>query len=302
MASTKQGLCLKPLIELVFAASLWGLAFVAVIWSLVTLDAPAIIFYRFLFSTLAGVVVVFFLRKRWGITPKLLWSEFRLSLSSGWWLFATLALQTFGLITTTASKSAFITVLYVVMVPIITAIQGAEKFLARHLICVFFALIGLAMFQELKFSSWSLGDTLTLFAAFAASMHIIVIGSVAPRSQNKFLLNLGQGFITCVLALFLFPLGARHDLAAVDAKGWLGLLILSIGAGLIAFYLQVKAQEKIQPSLASLLFLLESPFSAFFAYVLLHERFSALQIFGGIVILLACGWAIKTETPKEQFQ
>ncbi len=295
MASTKPGFYLKPLIELLIAAMLWGFAFVATVWVLEPLDAPAIIFYRFLFATFVGLIPVYLFRKSWRITRKLLWSELYLSLWPGFWLFATLAFQTFGLRTTTASKSAFITVLYVVMVPLITAFQGTERFLFRHLVCVVLALAGLALFQELKFDAWTFGDSLTLIAAFAASMHILTIGSAAPRSKNKYLLNLGQGAVTTVLAIFLYPLGTRANLMDLNFRAWIGILILSIGAGLIAFYLQVRAQEKIPPNLASLLFLLESPFSALFAFWLLHERFSGIQLAGGALILFACAWAIKTE-------
>lgn len=299
MPSIKQGYFLKPLIELIVAASLWGFAFVATVWVLGPLDAPAIIFYRFLISTLVGLIPVFILRKSWGINRALIWSELKLSFWPGVWLFATLILQTFGLLTTTASKSAFITVLYVVLVPIITAIQGTDRFLVKHFVCVVLALIGLGLFQELKMDSWSFGDSLTLIAAVAASFHILTIGTAAPRSRNKYLLNLGQGFFTTIFALFFFPLGSRADLTQLDFQGWFGLLILSIGAGLIAFFLQVKAQEKIPPNLASLLFLLESPFSALFAFWLLNERFSGHQLAGGALILVACAWAIKSETPKQ---
>ncbi len=200
--------------------------------------------------------------------------------------------------TTTASKSAFITVLYVVIVPIITSVQGSEKFRVRHVVCVLLALVGLSLFQELRLNSWSPGDSLTLLAAFAASMHIIAVARVAPISENKFLLNIGQGIVTALLAILLFPLGTRMNLADLDAQAWFGLLVLSIGAGLIAFYLQLRAQEKIPPNLASLLFLLESPFSALFAFWLLKERFSLLQLTGGILILVACAWAVWAEPLK----
>lgn len=296
----RPGFFLKPLIELILAASLWGFAFVATVWVLGPLDAPAIIFYRFLISSIIGALPLFIFWKKWGLNKSLILNELKLSFWPGIWLFATLILQTFGLLTTTASKSAFITVLYVVIVPIVTAIQGSERFLMKHFICVLLALIGLGLFQELKLYSWTIGDSLTLLAAFAATFHILTVGAAAPVSQNKYILNLGQGLYTTFLALLFFPLGSRADLTQLDARAWFGLLVLSLGAGLIAFYLQIRAQEKIPPNLASLLFLLESPFSALFAFWLLNERFSTIQIAGGLLILMACAWAIKSEGPSTQ--
>lgn len=280
------------------ATALWGFAFVATVWVLEFLDAPYIIFYRFLLSTAVGIVPVFFLWKKWQLSFPFLWTELKLSFWPGVWLFATLALQTFGLMTTTASKSAFITVLYVILIPFISAGLGKDKLKAAHILCVFLALFGLALFQDLKLDSWSIGDTLTVFAALAACLHILSVNDTTHRTANQYLLNLGQGLVTTFLAILLFPLGTRSDLFSMNEQAWWGMLALSVGAGLIAFYLQVRAQEKIKPNLASLLFLLESPFSAVFAFWLLSETFSVMQLSGVVLILAACAGAIFSSSPK----
>lgn len=289
---------LKPLIELVIAGALWGFAFTATIWTLEFIDAPALLFYRFTGAALFGLVPLLVFRRQG------LWEKIKAEAGVGWkpgiWLFLTLALQTFGLLSTTATKSAFITTLYVVFVPFAAQILGLDRLLFRHLVWVLLALAGLALFQDLQFSNWTLGDSLTLLAALAATMHILSVAKHAPRSRSPYLLNLWQVFWTGMLSLLLFPLGSRWSLMNFDLGTSLGFISLVLGAGLIAFYLQIRAQEKIPPNLASLLFLLESPFSAFFAYWLLSERFSGLQWIGGGVILGSCILAILTERPSKK--
>lgn len=289
---------LKPLIELIVAGALWGFAFTATVWSLKAIDVPALLFYRFFGASLIGLIPLFLTAKsRHGLWERIR-TEGRTAWKPGIWLFLTLALQTFGILTTTATKSAFITTLYVVIVPFAAWFTGQDKMRLRHLIWVAFALAGVALFQDLNLGNWTLGDSLTLLAAGAATMHILSVAKYAPLSKSPYILNLWQMFWTGLFALMLFPLGVRWDLRALDSYGIFGMLSLIFGASIIAFYFQVRAQEKIPPNLASLLFLLESPFSAMFAYYLLHERFSGMQWIGGLVILFSCAAAILTEAPS----
>lgn len=286
---------LKPLIELIVASSLWGFSFTATLWALKGIDAPALLLYRFVGAALFGLIPLFFIQKY----RKTLWVDLKREGKIAWipgaLLFATLALQTFGIMTTTATKSAFITTLYVIIVPIISHFTHQDRMRPRHWLWVFLALVGLAMFQDLQWDNWTIGDSLTVCAALAASLHILSIAKFAPLSKSPYILNLWQLFWAGALAVFLLPLGPRMQLQELDARGVYALVVLIFGAGLLAFYLQVRAQEKLPPNLVSLMCLLESPFSAMFAFILLSERFSNLQWAGGALILVSCAAAIATK-------
>ncbi|MBX3017768.1 MAG: DMT family transporter [Bdellovibrionaceae bacterium] len=283
---------LKPLIELTVAGALWGFAFTATMWTLAGLDAPGILIYRFLGAAFFGLVPLFlFARTREGLWQKIK-DEGRIAWIPGIMLFATLALQTFGLLWTTATKSAFITTMYVIIVPIVSHFTRQDRTRPRHALWVFLALVGLALFQDLHWENWNFGDTLTVGAAFAAMAHILVLAKYAPLSKSPYILNLWQLFWTGALAIFLIPLGPRMDLGALNSLGIFGMVTLIFGSGLLAFYLQIRAQEKLPPNLVSLIFLLESPFSALFAFLLLGERFSGMQWAGGFLILAACAAAV----------
>jgi drug/metabolite transporter (DMT)-like permease len=56
---------------------------------------------------------------------------------------------------------------------------------------------------------------------------------------------------------------------------------------LFAFFLQIKAQKVLSPSLSSIIFLLESPFASLFAFLLLGDRMTPLQALGGVMIFVA---------------
>ena len=289
---TKPVSMLRPLTELTLASVFWGFGFIGTVWALQFLSFPAIIFYRFFGAFFFGSLFLFWSKTSW----KELKHEFRLSRALGFWLALTLILQTWGLITTSPGKSAFITVLYAVFVPGLAALLDKEKLSLRNTFCLVLALIGTGLIVNLEISALTLGDLLTFGNAVAAAFHIRLMGQTAHRSRGHFTFNIFQCFWTAIFVLPLVILQLAHpnlfqggwDLFNMDAKAWLGILSLTFGSSLLAFYLQVRAQEKLSPTIASLLFLMESPFSALFAAWLLHERMTSVQISGAVLIFGAC--------------
>jgi drug/metabolite transporter (DMT)-like permease len=79
----------------------------------------------------------------------------------------------------------------------------------------------------------------------------------------------------------------------------IGLLSLTFGSTLIAFALQVRAQRVLSPSIASLIFLLESPFALIFAIYFLNESMTDLQATGALLIFFsAVGATLAERRPK----
>lgn len=227
----------------------------------------------------------------WRRTPlAILKAEARLSLIPGLILWLSLFTQTWGLQSTTATNSSFITTLYVVLVPLFNWASKKEELHVIHWFCVGLALVGTALIVDIqKFSGLNWGDLLTFFCAIFAAAHIISVGKRAPLSQNDFGFNVFQSLWISSLALMLFPISQQWRLHDLDQRVWIGIFMLTFGASLIAFFLQVRSQKKISPSVASLLFLLESPAACFFSYWLLGERLNSVQWIGAGLILLACG-------------
>lgn len=286
---------LKPSIELTAASAFWGFGFIGTVWALRFIGSPAIIFYRFALAFVVGIFFLYLFNKDYKVWK----NEFKLAFVAGFWLALTLILQTWGLLWTTATKSAFITTLYVVIVPLFSFLFYKERLHPLHYLFVFIAIVGTLMIIDFKWEAWNWGDTLTLANAFTAAFHILYIGKIAPKSKHHFAFNIFQAFWCALFALLLIGLDTSWDIKGLDIKGWVGILSLGLGSSLFAFYFQIKAQKSLPASLASLLFLLESPFSYFFAFIFLGERLNQTQAGGAALIFVACFGAAIAEHKRK---
>lgn len=291
----------QAIIELTFASVLWGFGFVAVVWSLRSMGPLSVSGWRFVIAAAAGFAIMMLSKRmRFHITRETIW----LAAIPGFLLSFMVILQTWGLKYTTATKSGFITTLYVLMVPLIEGFFFNKKIPRTHVLAVIVALLGVALICNLpnefigqivnEKGSWNFGDLLTFICAIAASFHIIWFGLIRNRIGDPFVFNnfqsLWAGLPPLLLALFLEP----FNLPTWSDNSLIGLLALSLGSSLVAFSLQVKAQKILSPSFASLLFLLESPFATLFGLWLLGETLNGFQWMGAALILLATGFATWT--------
>ena len=309
-------------LELTFAAAMWGFGFVGVVWALRYLGPFGVTGWRFALAFVVGSVVIAVLP---GLRKQVNLREFKLAFWPGIFLAGTLVLQTWGLKYTTATKSGFLTTLYVLVVPLLDMFILKRKAPRFHLIYVALALLGVALICDLPqmmFNSftvspvdtgsvavtsvealartrWNIGDWLTLACMLAASLQIFWFGVIQKKITSSFNFNVYQtfwaGLIPLPLALWLEPLPTSLP----HGEPLIGILMISFGSTLIAFALQVRAQKVISPSLASLLYLLESPFAAIFAFILLGERFTTQGSLGAALILVALGSSVVFTKEKE---
>ncbi len=309
--------------ELVFAGVLWGFGFIATVWALGAMAPLSLTGWRFVVAAVIGFAICW---ARPSIRRHLSKEQFWLAAPPGLLLAALLVFQTWGLKYTTATKSSFITTLYVLMVPLLESTWLKRRLSLVHYIAVAAALVGTLFICDLPGElsgelaselagertlgasdeasraalaklGLNLGDLLTFIASVFASIHIVWFGVIQRKIKDPFVFNTFQSFwagvIPLMLALAFEPLPNLH----ASTQAWIGFLSLSLGSTLIAFALQVRAQKILSPSLASLLFLLESPFATFFAVLFLSESLQTHQWLGAGLILLAAGLstAIATE-------
>lgn len=277
--------------ELMFAAALWGFGFIAVVWALPVWGPLQLMFWRFLLGAAAGLVISA-IRRRPDRT-EFAWLA-GTSFLPAFLLFVMSYLQTAGLKYTTATKSGFITVLYVVLVPLIESGFRRRKIGAPLWICVGLSLAGVYMIVDPNWETgWNRGDVMTLACAVAAALQIIALDRVSGTIDKAFLFNSLQSFWVFVMTAMIVPFqgGTLIPSAVPSGQAIAGLLMLGLGSTLIAFYLQVKAQKVLSPTVSSLFFLLESPFALVFAVLLLGEKLSAFQTAGAALILTSAALA-----------
>ena len=297
-------------LELTFAGMLWGFGFIAVIWALRGMGPLSITGWRFALAAVAGLGITLAIKP---LRKQMEKEQFFLAMIPGLLISLSLILQTWGLKHTTATKSGFITTLYVLFVPVMEKVWFKRRLPKRHYFYVFLALIGVALICDLpgelmgkvEGGGANFGDFLTLLCAIAASFQILWFGKIAPKIKSSFTFNNFQSVWAGIIPLLLsFAFEPFPTPSFADNSMW-GLASLAFGSTLIAFALQVRAQKIISPSVASLLFLLESPFATLFAILFLNESLRTIQWFGAGLILVSAGLATvfgkeATEAPLPQ--
>lgn len=283
---------LRGMLLLLFATAMWGLGFIGTRWTFELYSPYWSNALRFLFAGILSIPFLVYM-KTWKQKKQLWIDSFSLSLL----LFTGQLLQTYGIKLTTIAKSSFITTLYVIFTPIVTKYLFSEKQHYSYWLLVLLALMGMALLCNLNIQNINLGDVLTLFCSLFYALHIIFTGVFVSRGHNPFELNFLQclfvGILSCLIGLFMDNKPEITKLLIMPdnfiGSAIAGFIIVSIFSSLIAFGIQALAQKTIAASTASLIFLLESPFATLFAYCLLDESMTRLEIMGALLILIAIG-------------
>lgn len=199
-------------------------------------------------------------------------------------IFATYALQTIGLNYTTASKSAFITGINVLLVPIFSAILIKKTPQKKVLFSVFIAFIGLGLLTLNKsISGINIGDVYTFICAIVCAIHIILVGRYTVECDSIALAVIQIG--VCAILSLITTLAFESPIVPTSYGVWINILILSVVCTSGAFIVQSVAQKFTSPTHTALIFTGEPVFAAVFGYIILGEILSGQGLIGAILIL-----------------
>jgi len=272
-------------IALATVALIWGSTFVVVKGALDNISTFYFLATRFWMATIVMGALFLPAFRRAGRDAVL--HGLRGGFITGVFLWTGYALQTFGLKYTSAGNSGFITGLYIVLVPVFSAAVYRKWPKSRELIGVFTATTGMA-FITLPSSGAHVainrGDLLTVGCAVAFAFHMIVLGHYAKRESYE-AVALGQVLATAVLStasLSLEPPRANWKPSVV-----LALLLTSIFATALAFWVQTWGQKYTTATRAALIFALEPVFALVAAVSIGGETVSVYAVLGGALILAA---------------
>lgn len=192
--------------------------------------------------------------------------------------FLAMALQQVGLLRTTVTNAGFLTVLYVVIVPLICVLVLRERQPVVIWLTAACSVFGVYLLSSGAISNLNWGDACVILAACVWAIHVIIVGRVTHESAHPVTMACIQFFACGLLGLLteglLLMLGLSKQLpstAAITAAGF-EILYAGIVSGGIAFTLQAVAQRHTTASIAAILMASESLFAAVFGAVLLHER------------------------------
>ena len=270
-------------ILLVFITLIWGVTFIMVKDALN--DAGPFAFGTLRF-TIAGILTLAVVNKSIFTLTK---TEFIGGLVCGFFLFGGYAFQNFGLMQTSASKSAFITSVSVLMVPIILYLFNIQKVKIKVWNAVVVATIGLYLLLDPRGGMMNWGDILTFGCALGFAVHIIFQGYYVKKKVRILPFFLVQAWIVVGLSfinsLIFEPIFAIWSPRLISA-----LLVTGIAATFIAILIMIWAQQILNPSETAIIFSLEPVFASFFAIIFAGEVLGLWGYLGGGLVVLAVAY------------
>lgn len=282
--SNKKAVSFFASMGLLAAPLIWGLSFVVVKDSLDHIGPVWMVALRY---SLAFVVLSICCIKKYS---RMNASYLKNGIILGFLLFTAYFLQTVGCKYTTAGKNAFLTTLYVILVPLF----AWPIFGKRPKWFVFFSavlcLTGIALLslEGPSLLSVNRGDVLTLGCGVFFSLHILYM-SHCNKTQDPILLTALQFGVAAVLGWIVSPFydGAFPSKALQNSRVIYSLMFLGLGASMIGFLLQNVGLKYVQPALASLFLSLESVFGMFFSVVMLGEKMTPKMWIGCSLIFIS---------------
>ena len=257
----------------------WGATFVTVKSALA--DVSPVLFLALRFSLATGALLAFWYSRGKGRMEP---GEIRAGVLIGIFLFAGYLLQTLGLRLTSAPKSAFLTGLASVMVPLLAMLVYRNKPQVSELLGILAATAGLGLMTlEGPLESMSRGDLLTVGCALAFAAHIVTLGHYSEKMRFE-MLSVSQVGTAAVLAVSLFwwvePAHVVWQPAVVFA-----VLITGLLATAVAFTVQAWAQQYTTSTRTALIYTLEPVFAWLTSYWIVGEGLSRRAAVGAALIL-----------------
>jgi drug/metabolite transporter (DMT)-like permease len=272
---------------LVLNTVVWGATFVLVKAALA--DVSPLLFLALRFSLATGALLALFRgSRRVPFTGKAVAA----GALAGVFLFSGYLFQTLALRITTAPKSAFITGLTSVMVPLLAALVYRNRPQVSEVAGVLVATAGLGLMTiegAGAAGSVSRGDLLTFFGAIGFAAHIVTLGHFSESMRFQ-LLSVAQVGTAAVLALSSFWWAetphVRWRPAVICA-----ILVTGLFATALAFTIQAWAQQYTTSTRTGLIYMLEPVFAWITSYCMVGEGLSgraaagAALILGGVVLV-----------------
>lgn len=255
---------------------IWGGSFVAVKTAL-DFSSP-FLFLTMRFFLASAILFLLFKKKILEIDPRTL----KAGLFVGSIVGVGYAVITLGLDYTSASKSAFITGTFVILVPIFSIFF--EKIIPKKLLWVgvAFAVVGLYLLTSPGKGEYNIGDKLTAIGAVAFGAHTVALQIYSKRYdfiQLTFLQVTVTGFIGLFSTLLFETPRFEPNFTLISI-----IIGTAIFPTLFCFYLMTKYQRYTSSTRAALIYSFEPVSGALFAYLILDEFLGVRGIFGAILI------------------
>ena len=208
----------------------------------------------------------------------------KLILPVGIFLFLGCIFQQVSLLYTDVANSAFFTIFYVPLVPIIVYFLFSEKLHWSIWPSVLACVVGGYFLSDFNNSTVRLGDTLVLIGALFWALHIIYIGKIIKQFDVPFFIALIQNLIVATLSFLLVILFEEINFSKIKLET-IEILYAGILSGGAAFVLQLFGQRNISVAPAAIIMSLEGAIAAIAAWIILNQILGTGNIIGCTLIL-----------------
>ena len=208
---------------------------------------------------------------------------YKLIIPVGIFLFLGTVFQQVSLLYTSVASSAFFTIFYVPMVPIIIYFLFSKKLHWSIWPSVFACVIG-GYFLYGSYAIIRFGDSLVLIGALFWALHIIYIGKIIDQFDLPFFIALLQNLIVAALSFLLAVLFEEIDFSKIKLET-IEIVYAGVLSGGVAFALQLLGQRNISAAPAAIVMSLEGAFAAIAAWIILNQILGLNNIIGCSLIL-----------------
>jgi drug/metabolite transporter (DMT)-like permease len=256
----------------------WGSTFV--LTKFVLQNASPFVYISIRFTVASILIAVFFFRRLRAISRDAIAKGTIL----GVLLFVGFTLQTVGLKYTTASKSAFVTGLMVVFTPLFQLIIERKSPKPGNIIGIVLVAVGLFFLTSPQGSEFNIGDALTLICAVLFSLYTVYL-SIFGNEHDPAHLTFIQFVSTALLSVLAIPF---LETAYMNINSNFLILIAYLAAmpTVVALYVMAKYQKYTTPTRSAVIYSMEPPLAALFAFFIIGETMGVTGVIGGILILL----------------
>lgn len=280
-----------PVFGLIVVAALWGLTFPLVEFCVQKQDPCLFVALRF---TLAAVFVLPFFLKGLTLETVMVGSVMG-AMNCGAFLT-----QTIGLQFVNASRAAFLTGIYVLLIPFIAPLFKMRAPTVTDWMCACLCFLGIYVLTGCDVSGFTLGDCWILLCVVFIAVSVVYVTYQCQRGFDTYRLAYSQIVMTAVFAwIGCFCFGNFDCSAVTDSSYLYSLFACSFLATILAIVLQSKYQKGVSAQQAALIFSLEPVFAALFDYLINGTQPTQYLVYGGALILASVVFCELLRSEKE---
>lgn len=205
-------------------------------------------------------------------------SGWRAGLVAGSIMFVATSLQQLAMVYTTAGKTAFITALYIIIVPLGAMLLFKKKMHGENWGGAIAAIVGLYMLSIQGELGLALGDAIVFVSSFFWAAQILYIDRRAA-AVNVIELATAQ-MLVCFVGSTLLAVSLETIEIRPILESWFPIFYGGVMSGGIAFTLQIVGQKYAEPAQAAIIMSFESVFGVISSAIFLGEIMTSAQMVG----------------------